>query len=186
MSDVSNETTAKPFVPTPMASKPQRAVGPKLRVVLVIVLTMFSLLAANGVYLSSITFVQWWRGVVIEDYFYQFMFLAHLLLGFLFTVPVVVFGIIHWNASRNRRNKRAIRIGYALFAIAIVVLISGVLLTRIGNFEFASGAFRRQLIYWAHVVSPLVAVWLYGCIVWLDRRLNGTLVVELRSPLRYV
>ncbi len=169
--NVPSDNAATLPTPLPATSKPKRAVGPRLRVVLVVVLTMFSLLAANGIYLASVTFIQWWREIVIEDYFYQIMVLAHLVLGFVFTVPVIVFGLIHWNASRNRRNKRAIRIGYALFAIAIVVLLSGVFLTRIGSFEFASGPFRRQLIYWAHVTSPLLAVWLY----WLHRLVGPTI-----------
>ncbi len=72
--------------------KPVRAVSPRLRVVLVIVLALFSLLTANGLYLSTITFLQWWKGVIYENYFYQLMFLLHLVLGFLIIVPVISFG----------------------------------------------------------------------------------------------
>jgi len=150
---------------TPLPMKPQRAVSPRLRIVLFFVLGLFSLLTANGLYLSSITFLQWWKGIVYENYFYQLMFLLHLLLGFAIVMPVIVFGLYHWKASHKRRNKRAIRIGYALLLIAILVLVSGILLTRIGTFEFMKGESARRVTYWLHIITPLMAVWFY----WLHR-----------------
>ncbi|MFO1064591.1 MAG: multiheme c-type cytochrome [Pirellulales bacterium] len=146
------------------APKVKRAVSPRMRIVLVVVLTLFSLLAANGVYLFAITWLEHLTGEVYQDYFYQLMFLVHLALGFIIIAPVLIFGFVHMWASKNRRNKRAIRIGYALFIISIVVLVSGVLLTRAFGFELKQPAM-RTLIYWAHVICPLVAVWLY----WLHR-----------------
>ena len=148
-----------------MNVKPQRVISPRLRIVLVIVLALFSLLLANGIYLSSITFLQFWYRQVYENYFYQLMFIAHLILGLIFTLPVIVFGFYHWRASRNRRNKRAIRIGYALLAIAIVVLVSGFLLTRIGSVDLLRGDASRSVVYWMHIITPLAAIWLY----WLHR-----------------
>jgi hypothetical protein len=50
---------------------------------LVIVLTLFSLLLANGLYLSTITFSEWWTGLTYQNWFYQLMFLGHLVLGLL-------------------------------------------------------------------------------------------------------
>ncbi|MEZ6136012.1 MAG: hypothetical protein R3C53_14015 [Pirellulaceae bacterium] len=66
-----------------VAPKTRRVIGPRLRVLLIIVLGLFSLLMANGVYLSVITWLQHFTGEVYEDLFYQFMFLAHLVLGFI-------------------------------------------------------------------------------------------------------
>ncbi len=149
--------------PTPTA-KAKRVIGPKTRIMLVIVLGLFSVLLANGIYLSSITFAEWWTNRVYQNYFYQYMFLAHLVLGFILLVPFIVFGFVHWKAAHKRRNRRAVRIGYALLIIAIVVLISGVLLTRMGAFELKQPSARR-IIYWAHVICPLIAMWMY----WLHR-----------------
>ena len=95
----------------------------------------------------------------IEDLFYQFMFLAHLVLGCVLIVPVLWFGIVHFWAARNRRNRRAVRIGYALFGISLVVLLSGLLLTRSFGFELKS-EITRNIMYWAHIVCPLAAMWL--------------------------
>ncbi|MEL6896461.1 MAG: hypothetical protein AAFP90_10195, partial [Planctomycetota bacterium] len=136
----------------------------RLRRVLYVVLGLFSLLAANGLYLSGVTFTQWWTGEVFENHFYQLMFLGHLGLGILLIAPVIGFGIVHMIRSRHRRNVRAIRIGYALFFIAIVILVSGVLLTRVGSFGIVDSS-SRSVVYWAHILTPLFAVWLY----WLHR-----------------
>lgn len=160
MSSVSNANTGGTVSPP----RAKRVISPRMRVMLVIVLALFSLLLANGAYLSVITWVQYFTGEVYEDLFYQFMFLGHLLLGFVLIVPVVVFGFVHMMAARNRRNRRAVKIGYALFGIAIVVLVSGVLLTRSFGFDLKQPA-ARSAVYWAHILGPLVAIWLY----WLHR-----------------
>jgi tetratricopeptide (TPR) repeat protein len=153
---------AKPKIA--VASKAKRVVGPRLRIILVVVLALFSLLFANGIYLLLITWLQKLTGQVYEDLFYQFMFLAHLALGFVLVGPVVVFGVIHMLAARHRRNRRAVRIGYALFAIALLVLISGILLTRSFGFDLKQPAL-RNVVYWAHIIGPIAAIWLY----WLHR-----------------
>jgi tetratricopeptide (TPR) repeat protein len=142
----------------------RRVIGPRLRIVLVVVLALFSLLLANGIYLASITWLQHATGEVYEDLLYQYMFLAHLLLGFLLIAPVVVFGLIHMLAARKRRNRRAVRIGYGLFAMAIVILVSGILLTRQFGFDLKQPMI-RNVVYWAHIIGPLAAIWLY----WLHR-----------------
>lgn len=143
---------------------PRRVIGPRLRILLVVVLGLFSLLMANGVYLGVITWLQHFTGDVYEDLFYQFMFLAHLVLGFVLIAPVIVFGFIHMLAAKNRRNRRAVKIGYALFFISIVVLLSGVLLTRQFGFDLKQ-PMARSAVYWAHIIGPLAAIWLY----WLHR-----------------
>ncbi len=143
---------------------PRRVIGPRLRILLVVVLGLFSLLMANGVYLGVITWLQHFTGDVYEDLFYQFMFLAHLVMGFVLLAPVVIFGFIHMLAAKNRRNRRAVKIGYALFFISIVVLLSGVLLTRQFGFDLKQPMV-RSAVYWAHIIGPLAAIWLY----WLHR-----------------
>ena len=93
---------------------PIRPVTPRLRVVLYVVLTLFGVLAANGLYLTSITWLQKFTGEIYETHFYQLMFLMHLALGLLLISPVVGFGFLHMWRSRKRRNRRAVKIGYAL------------------------------------------------------------------------
>jgi len=135
------------------------ALGPKLKRLFNVVLFLVALLAANSVYLGTVTLRGWLDGASYENYFYLWMFLLHLALGLLLVVPFIAFGTIHLITSRNRRNRRAVRVGYALFITAIIVLLSGLALMRVGNIELRQEASRR-FVYWLHVIAPLTAGWL--------------------------
>jgi hypothetical protein len=149
-----------------IAPRPVRvpAVGPKLKILLWFVFALVALLGANSVYLASVTLLDWWTSQTYENWFYHWMFLGHLVLGLLLVVPFLVFVVVHMVNTRGRKNKRAIRVGYGLFAASLVLLISGVLLIRIGGFDLRQPAL-RSAVYWAHVLSPLACLWLY----WLHR-----------------
>ncbi len=160
-------------VPTvaPSPTKPARkayvpAVGPRLRIVLYIVFGLVAALGANSLYLSAITFMDWWHGPgqTYQNYFYLYMFLAHLGLGLLLVIPYCLFGAVHLLAARKRRNRTAVRIGYALFIAGIGVLVTGVLLMRVGDLQLKH-PLARATVYWAHIALPLAAGWLY----WLHR-----------------
>jgi len=139
-----------------------RAVGPRLRMLLYFIFGLVAVLGANSAYLAGVTFMEWFKGggVSYQNYFYQYMFLGHLGLGLLLLLPVVVFGLIHLKNSYNRTNKRAVRVGYMLFIISLVVLFSGVALIRFEGFAIRSPN-ARSAAYWAHVITPFFAVWLY-------------------------
>ncbi len=157
-------------VPRPEKRVYVRAVGPKLRILLYVVFGLTALLGANSVYLSTITFLEWlasrlaWERQIFQDFFYQYMFLVHLVVGLLLVVPFVVFGLVHLWATRQRKNRRAVRIGYALFFVGVAVLVTGVLLMRVGGFDLKQ-PLARSIIYWLHIACPLATVWLY----WLHR-----------------
>ena len=144
----------------PPKRKYVRSVGPRLRIVLYIVFALVAILGANSAYLATITFLEWTSGLTYQNYFYQAMFLAHLGLGILFLVPFVIFSGGHIKAAYNRPNKKAVSAGWALFALSLVLLISGLVLTRFGNFQINNKGV-RSVSYWTHVISPLFVVWLY-------------------------
>lgn len=141
-----------------------RAVGPNLRRLLYFIFALVALMGANATYLASVTALEWMQQATYQDFFYQYMFLAHLVLGLILVVPVIIFGTVHLIKARNRRNRRAVRIGYILFAVAILVLVTGILLMRIGGFDLKQ-PMARGTVYWLHVILPLLAIWLY----WLHR-----------------
>ncbi len=163
----SDNSPSTPGTPEPAPRRKYiRTVGPRLRILLRVVLGLFAILGANSVYLSAITFLNWFakeKGVSYENYFYQSMFLAHLVLGLLIVLPIIVFGIFHIKNSRNRPNKNAIRVGYALFAVSIALLISGVVLMRVEGMEFLQlkSPNTRSAAYWIHVLTPFACIWLY-------------------------
>ncbi len=144
----------------PSKRKYVRAVGPKLRVLLFVVFALTALLGANSSYLLSITVLEAATGYVYQNYFYEAMFMAHLVLGFLLLLPFIIFGIGHIKNSYNRPNRRAVRVGYLLFAVSLILLFSGIALTRLGSFQIKNPNIRSGA-YWAHVITPLLAVWLY-------------------------
>jgi tetratricopeptide (TPR) repeat protein len=145
-----------------------RAVGPRLRVLLLCIFGLVAVLAANSIYLSAITCLEWLKGdpnVTYQNWFYMVMFGTHLGLGLLLVLPFVIFGIIHMANSYNRPNRRAVKVGYMLFATSLIVLITGLLLTRIDVFQFKNLGLKdprlRSVAYWAHIITPLLAIWLY-------------------------
>src|SRR6058998_1019416 len=138
-----------------------RAVGPRLRLLLYFIFGLVALLGANSVYLASITFLQWLnKELTYENYFYQFMFLGHLVLGLLLLLPFVIFGLLHIKNAHARPNRRAVRVGYALFSTSLMVLVTGVALMRVEGFEVRDPRL-RSVAYWAHVIAPVLAGWLY-------------------------
>jgi tetratricopeptide (TPR) repeat protein len=146
--------------PAPPRKKYVRAVGPRLRVLLTVIFLLVALLGANSLYLSTITLLEWVKGLSYQNYFYQYMFLLHLVLGLLLVLPVIVFGIAHIRNAHNRPNRTAVRVGYALFAASLVLLFTGVALTRLDFFEIKNPRFRTAA-YWLHVIAPIAAGWLY-------------------------
>ncbi len=148
----------------PTSPRPRRpfvqVVGPRLRPLLLLVLVLFSLLAANSAYLGGVTLLEWYRGQTYQDWFYQIMFLAHLGLGLLLVVPFLVFGTIHLKRAWPRPQPAGRQGGLALFGAGLVVLVSGVLLLRLGVFEIRDPAV-RGVAYWAHVAAPLLCAWLF-------------------------
>src|SRR2546423_6393255 len=123
------------FDTPPAWMKYGRPVGPRLRLLLYFIVGLVALLGANSLYLASITFLQWLnKELTYENYFYQFMFLGHLLLGLLLVLPFIIFGMLHIKNARNRPNRRAVRVGYLLFAVSLVLLFTGLALMRFDFF----------------------------------------------------
>jgi tetratricopeptide (TPR) repeat protein len=135
-------------------------VNARLGRLLGIVILLFSLLVLNSVYLAAISLLEAFSGEVHQNYFYLLMFLLHLALGLLIIVPLMVFAVAHLRRAWQRPNRYAVRAGMGLFFSALLLLISGVLLTRFSFFEINDPEVRR-IGYWLHVISPLVVVWLF-------------------------
>ncbi|MGB0717218.1 MAG: tetratricopeptide repeat protein, partial [Phycisphaerae bacterium] len=114
--------------------------------------------------LVSITLLEWFTGKTYQNYFYQYMFLAHLVLGLIILLPVILFGVFHAINANNRKNRRAVRVGYGLFACALILLFSGLALARldIGSFSLnIKDPVVRSVTYWSHVITPFLVIWLF-------------------------
>lgn len=147
-------------------------VGPRLKRLLFLVFGLFALICINSAYLAGITYLEWLSGETYQGYFYQYMFLGHLGVGLLLIVPVVVYGVIHIGNARSRPNRRAIKAGYTLFTTALLLLASGLVLTRgipLIEIKHPTG---REFAYWLHVVAPLIVVWLFVLHRLAGKRIN--------------
>ena len=148
---------------------------PGLRRLLTVVLVLFALLVINSAYLGAVDLVQWWTGRSFQHGPYIWAFLAHLLLGLIITVPVIVYGIAHARRAHDRPNRRAVAVGWALLVTASVLLVSGYLITRVqvGSREYgiaSTGA--RNVAFWIHVAAPFAAVWFFVLHRLVGRRLR--------------
>lgn len=167
MSTSKSESSAEQPAPSTTSSKghPGKkrpyipAVTPRLKVFLYLVFGLFAILTANSVYLVSITTLEAFTEKLYQDYFYIWMFLLHLVLGLAIIVPFIVFIAFHLRATYRRKNKNAVRVGYVLMAICLLLLLSGIGLTR--NFIDLKSPAMRNLVYWVHVLTPVAAIWLY-------------------------
>jgi len=138
----------------------RKAIGPRLRVLLVSVLVLFVLLLVNSLYLGGVTWLEWRDGVTYQNFNYQLMFLFHLVVGLLIVVPALVFIGIHMRNTWHRSNRRAVHAGLGLAVAALVVLVSGLLLIRFDFFEIRNATV-RSISYWLHIAAPLICIWLF-------------------------
>ncbi len=140
---------------------PAPVVGPGLRKLLLAVLVLFALLVVNSAYLGIVTWRQWLASESIEDAVYQSMFLAHLALGLLILGPALVYGALHLRRAIRRPNRLAVRLGLVLFACVLVLLGTGIALTRGLPVVELRDPLARDIAYWAHVATPFLAAWLF-------------------------
>lgn len=138
------------------------AIGARLKVLLALIFAAVALLGASGAYLFSITMFEKGTGLTYSNQFTLWIFIAHILIGVLFLLPFVVFGVIHLLTAWNRPNRVAVRLGVALFVAGILACASGVALIQLEHFpQLTTGTLARAIVYWLHVVAPIGAVWLY-------------------------
>lgn len=141
------------------------AVTPGLKKLLIVIAVGLSILGANSVYLAAITFLGYWKGTSYENHFYMWMFLLHLVIGIVLTVPFAVFSFVHTKNTLHRKNRRAVKAGWNLLAYSSICFITGYLLTfRVWPSTSAMG----RIGYWLHVLTPVASVAYY-----ISHRLYG-------------
>jgi tetratricopeptide (TPR) repeat protein len=154
-------------------------IGPRLKKLLFVVFGLFALLVVNSVYLVGVTISEAVTRQTYQNWFYMNMFIVHLALGALIILPVIIFGLAHMRNAASRPNRRAVRVGYGLFLTALLLLASGIVLTRLEGVIVVQDPTVRSVAYWAHIITPLVAAWLF-----VLHRLAGTRI-KWRIGLRW-
>lgn len=126
-----------------------------------VILLLTSLLVLDSLYLSAVTFFQWLTGTLLEDLLYQYVFLVHLVLGVLLIGPTLFFIGFHLKRAIGRPNKLAVGLGLSLAVSIVLLFITGIALTRgLPVFELKDSEI-RQIVYWAHVILPLLVIWIF-------------------------
>ncbi len=157
----STPSTSRPRTAGKPKGKQRRAIGPRLRRVLAGVFGLFALLVVNSAYLVGVRVLEWARDEVYQNWFYMIMFLGHLVLGLVLILPLLAFALMHARNTYNRPNRRAVWVGWGLFAVALALVASGVVLTRLEGIIVVKDPAVRSVAFWIHVLTPLVAVWLF-------------------------
>lgn len=151
--------------PTPSAASTPKAtsvpvISPDLRRLLTLVLALFGLLTINSLYLVGISSGEALSGRGLESTGYLYMFLGHLILGILIAVPALTFGLLHLRRAWRRPNRYAVGAGMTLYLTIVLLILSGLLLTRFEGLEIYN-QMTRGILYWIHVITPLIAIWLF-------------------------
>ncbi len=139
------------------------ALGPILRLLLWFIFACTAILGASGLYLISIRGLNFVLAPTsYENTFTFWMFLVHAGVGILSLSPFFIFGFWHLTTAYTRPNRRAVRLGIALFVSGAVVCLTGIALFQIeGMPQLQTGTRSRQLVYWLHVILPLAAIFFY-------------------------
>lgn len=165
-----NPTEPTAIAPPPLFKRPVRGVGyiptvgPRLRVVLMLIFLLFAFLGATGVYLASISTLEATAsaGKTFTTHFSLNMLWVHIGVGVLFLVPFLFFGIIHYLQARTRPNRSAVRRGLLLFTVGLIVCASGLALIQLDGFpQLPTKTASRIIVYWLHVLLPIAAIGLY-------------------------
>ncbi len=134
--------------------------NPLLKRLLPAVLLLFFLLLINSVYLGAVTLLEYFSGQSYQDQFYLLMFLGHLVAGLLLAFVFFLFVAGHVFKARKHTNSKAIRAGLLLLISALLLLLSGLILSRFDFFEVNSHLI-RNLAYWLHIVTPVLLLMLF-------------------------
>jgi tetratricopeptide (TPR) repeat protein len=138
------------------------AVGPRLKILLFVIFAATAVLGITGIYLVSIRLLEWWRAQTYTNQFTLWMFITHILVGLVIAVPFLAFGLIHYAKSRHRKNRLAVKLGLAVFACGIVVVVSGLALIQLEKLpQLPTGSVSRWVVWGLHFAAPILAVILY-------------------------
>ena len=146
---------------------PHAALSPFLKKVLTIMLTLFAIMMMNSAYLVAIAALEQVTERNLQGYFYLLMFLFHLAVGLLAVLPVIFYGPLHFRRAHNHPNAHAKWAGILLFVSAVSLLLTGIILARLGFLEVNDPLIRGG-VYWVHIALPFLLIWLF-----IMHRLDG-------------
>jgi tetratricopeptide (TPR) repeat protein len=138
------------------------AIGTRLKYLLAFIFVGVGILGATGVYLFALSALQWFRKADYTTSFSLWMTLAHIAIGVVMVLPFIFFGFYHLSTAYKRPNRRAVRLGIALFTMGLLATFSGLALLQLHDkIQLPTGTKGRAIAYLLHVFTPVIAVVLY-------------------------
>jgi len=139
----------------------RKALGPYTSPLVQVVFAGAAIMGLNAGYLALVTLLEQATGDSYQDWFYLYMFLAHVVLGIVLMIPVFGFIAGHARNVYNRPNRPAVRAGLTLAAITVILFASGFFLLRLDGVFVVKSPVARSTAYWLHVLTPIAVVWLF-------------------------
>lgn len=127
------------------------------RISLKLSMVAMTVLMVNGGYLAFISLGEFLFDRSLQDPGYQLMFALHLLVGVGLLAIFVIYVAGHMTSVRLFKNPKARKWGYGLVSVSLVVLISGIFLTRGIDGLSLKDPWLRALVYGLHVALPVLA-----------------------------
>jgi hypothetical protein len=169
LNPVSAGVSAPAPAPAPAAAKLrdrkgrpyEPAVGPRLRILLLVIFAGVALLGATGVYLAAIRVLEWGPTSYTNSYTIG-VFMGHVLIGVALILPFLLFGFVHLATARHRKNRVAVRLGIILFIVGILTCVTGLALIQLAGLpQLPTNTWGRNLMLALHYITPIAAVVLY-------------------------
>ncbi|MDA0840984.1 MAG: multiheme c-type cytochrome, partial [Planctomycetota bacterium] len=143
--------TSAPHTNRPKVYEPALTSGQLL--FLKILTPFLAVLGATGLYLICIP-------VIAQSLLYFWVFIVHLALGVVLTLPFSIFAVGHLIRAHDRPNRKAVKAGLALLVSAFLIILTGFILM---NRRWA-----HPVVYWGHVLVPIASIVFY-----IQHRLAG-------------
>lgn len=137
------------------------AMTPGLRTLLAALLVAAAVLTGTGALMGAESLLAWADQGQGETRAYQYLFALHLGLGLLSALPVLIYVFAHGRRGRGHANRLARRRGSALAGALVLVVATGILLTRgVASVELPA-SIARSFAYWLHVLLGFSLLLLY-------------------------
>jgi tetratricopeptide (TPR) repeat protein len=138
------------------------AIGPRLKILLLLVFAATAALGVTGVYLLAIRLLEMASTRTYTNQFTLQMFVAHILVGLAIILPFLAFGCTHLLTARKRKNRRAVKLGISVFVSGNLIVLSGLALIQLSGLpQLPTGSVARWVVYGLHILAPVAAVVLY-------------------------
>lgn len=123
-----------------------------------------------GIYLAGVAAMSAVTGITADNFFWLWTFLAHIVLGAVFALGLLVISVRYCLRGYRESNWRKQSVWAMVSLLLLVVFVSGAALFRVGRELQIAKSLWRPILYGAHVVTPVL---LLGLVLGFRRSIFG-------------